>query len=461
MAARDIGFLGWMALTGVLLLAMALFSGHVRRMPVSPALIYLVAGVVLGPFALGWLDLDLVATARVTERVTEVAVIVSLFVGGLKLRLPLRDPAWHAAYRLAGPLMLLCIAGVAGLARVIYGLGPAECLLIGSILAPTDPVLASSVAVSDSRDHDRLRYGLSGEAGLNDGMAFPWVVFALAWGTHGKLDGWVGEWLLARLLWGVPAALALGYLLGHVVGRFATWLLTRQRESRAPNDLLLLALVCLSYVLAEAIEAWGFLAVFAAGVGLRRAEVHVVHSTPHPDHVPDSSRRGELTHPPAEHLVGASMAPGALEQPAIAAGVLVSESLSFGETLERLIEFVLVSFIGVALSSHWDARALLLALGLMFVVRPLCATLALAGAPVSRDQRRLMGWLGVRGVGSFYYLSYAIEHGLEPGVARLAAAATLWVTATSIVLHGVTAGPLLDRYQRKLESAAAPELPLS
>jgi NhaP-type Na+/H+ or K+/H+ antiporter len=195
-----------MALAGVLLLVMALSSGHVRRMPVSPALIYLVVGAILGPLGLRWLRLELLKLPGLVERgVTEVAVIVAPFVGGLKLRLPLRGAAWHAAYRLAGPVMSFSIAGVALVAYVLFAVEGAVCLLIGAVLAPTDPVLASNVAVSDSRDHDRLRYGLSGEAGLNDGMAFPFVVFALTWLTMGHVGSWVGSWAIERLIWGVPA----------------------------------------------------------------------------------------------------------------------------------------------------------------------------------------------------------------------------------------------------------------
>jgi sodium/hydrogen antiporter len=385
------------------------------------------------------------------ERVTEVSVIVALFIGGLKLRLPLRDPAWYAAYRLAGPLMLLSIAGVALVADLLFPLSAAACLLFGAVLAPTDPVLASSVAVNDSRDRDRLRYGLSGEAGLNDGMAFPFVVFALTWLVERHVGSWVVSWALERVLWGVPAALGLGHVMGHAVGRMAIWLRARDPQSNAPNDLLILALICLSYVLAEQLGAWGFLAVFAAGVGLRHAEVRVVRSNPHPDHVPaDDSDAGPASHPPAEYLVSATMAPEVLNEPAVAAGVLVAESLSFGETLERLIEFVLVLCVGVALVSHWEPRALVLGAALLFVIRPLGAALILIGTPTSPAQRWLMGWFGVRGVGSLYYLSYALTRGLDGEAARIAVATTLWVIAASIVLHGMSAAPLITRYQRAL-----------
>ena len=212
-------------------------------------------------------------------------MIISLFVGGLKLRLPLRDPAWVAAFHLAGSVMLATIVGVALFARLILGLDTATALLLGAVLAPTDPALASTVSVNDAADHDRMRYGLSGEAGLNDGLAFPFVVFALLWGDHGGAGSWIGGWVMHRLVWAIPAGLLLGYALGKGVGWLAIWLRSRQRDTAAPNDFLALALIALSYVVAQSIGAWGFLAVFAAGVGLRHAELKVVAETSHPDPV--------------------------------------------------------------------------------------------------------------------------------------------------------------------------------
>lgn len=272
------------------------------------------------------------------------------------------------------------------------------------------------------------------------------------------MGGWAGTWVLERLIWGVPVALGLGHALGHALGRLAIWLRAREPESNAPNDLLMLALICLSYVLAEQAGAWGFLAVFAAGVGLRRAEIQVVRGNPHPDHLRTGNEDDiPASHPPAEHMVAASVEPRALNEPAVAAGVLVAESLSFGETLERLIEFVLVLLIGVALSSHYEPRALLLGAALLLVVRPLATALLLIGTKTSSAQRCLMAWFGVRGVGSLYYVSYALSHGLEGEAARVAVDTTLTVTAISIILHGVTAAPLISRYQRGLERQAARE----
>lgn len=225
------------------------------------------------------------------------------------------------------------------------------------------------------------------------------------------------------------------------------------RHAPATSDFLALSFIALSYVLAELVHAWGFLAVFAAGVGLRAAEVAIVHASPHPE----VAQRGEVdprSHPPAEDLVSAKVREEALEQPAVAAGVTVSESLSFGDTAERSLELLLVGLVGVSLFHHWDRRAIPVALVLFFVVRPLCARLVLLGTPTSPTQRWLIGWFGVRGIGTLYYLAYCLNRPSGAALAEAILDITLSVVALSVVAHGVSARPLLTWYERRLGSRA-------
>lgn len=445
-------FLEWTALISGVLLLMALASSYVRHLPVTTSAVYLAVGLTLGPMGFELVSLDVLESSDYVERVTEVAVIVALFVGGLKLRLTWRDPAWYAAFALAGPVMVLTIAGIAAVAHLGLGLPIAASLLLGAILAPTDPVLASAVAVSDAEDKDRMRYGISGEAGLNDGMAFPFVVLALAWGPEGGAGTWLFEWAGHRLLWAVPAALVLGLVLGRLVGRLAILLRARQRDATAPSDLLALALIGVAYVSAEAIGAWGFLAVFAAGLGLRAAEVHTVTESPHPDaDLTAIAANDDVVHPPAEAMIVAQVSESELEEPAVAAGVLVSETLSFGDTVERLVEVGLLVAVGIALGTYWDVRAVPIALLLFFVIRPLAARAVLTVTPTTAPQRWLMGWFGIRGIGSLYYLGYALQHGVSGETARDLVGLTISVIALSVVIHGVTAQPLLSRYERSLD----------
>ncbi|MBU2014192.1 MAG: sodium:proton antiporter [Gammaproteobacteria bacterium] len=433
---------------------LALASAFLRWLPITTSLIYLGFGVLIGQLGIGLWEMEFLHIAGWMEHLTEVAVLVSLFVSGLKLRMPLRHPAWKSAYVLAGPVMLACIGGVTLLCSYVFGLSWGVAVLIGAILAPTDPVLASLVQVNDARDSDRLRYGLSGEAGFNDGTAFPFVVFGLMLIAQGQLEAdWVGEWALHRLLWAVPAGLLIGFLLGKLVGRVAIYLRARHTDTAmSPNDSLALALIALAYVGAELAGAWGFLAVFAAGLGLRHAEIAAADDSATPSE--------ELINDAVPHLAEGGLAPRALSlddrqlgQPRVAAGVLMGDVLAFGGQLERSLEVLLVTMLGVLVSVHWDWRAVPLGLALFLLIRPLSVMLLMPRRYLDRGQCLTAGWFGIRGIGSLYYLSYAVTHGLLPDEAQTIIGLVLSVVALSIVLHGLSTQPLLRRYERSRGAA--------
>lgn len=440
-------FVNWIAFTGGLLLIMAFSSAYLRRLPVTSAVIYLAIGLAVGPAGWNLIRIDFIKEKVVIEHFTEIAVIVSLFVGGLKLRLPLTDPAWTAAFRLAGPVMLATIAGVAAFAHLILGLDWPVALLLGAVLAPTDPVLAGMVTVDNARDQNRVRYGLSGEAGFNDGAAFPFVIFSLMWIGQDQVASWAGSWALHRLAWAVPAGLLIGYLLGKCVGLLAIRLRSRHPTSGAPGDFLALALIAVSYSGAEVCGAWGFLAVFAAGLGFRRSELATVL-----DHLPAGQEAAGMagnrdTHPPAEELAVRTDAAVESKHPTRAAGHIVAEITSFGETAERLLEMMLVLVLGICLPLHWDWRAVPVAIALFMIVRPFASLLFLCKSPTRLSQRLLIGWFGIRGAGSLYYLAYALNHGTTDrpeGIVGI----TLSVVALSVAVHGITT-PLLDIYARR------------
>jgi Kef-type K+ transport system membrane component KefB len=262
----------WYVVVGLLLVGMALSGTLPRRLPLSTALIYLAAGVALGPVGLGLIRLDPLAGAGFLERFAEVAVIVSLFTAGLKLRLPLRDPLWRIAARLAFGSMSLTVGLIALVGTFLLGLPLGASVLLGAVLAPTDPVLASDVQVEAPTDRDPLRFALTGEAGLNDGTAFPFVMLGLGLlGMHEiGVFGW--RWLVVDLLWAVAAGLGIGWGLGALVARLVLYLRRAHREAVGTDDFLALGLISLSYGLALLAHAYGFLAVFAAGLALRHLE---------------------------------------------------------------------------------------------------------------------------------------------------------------------------------------------
>jgi NhaP-type Na+/H+ or K+/H+ antiporter len=446
-----VSFNAWLLLVGALVLCLALCSAWIRRSPISVTSLYLGIGVALGPWGVDLLSLDVPRASTWLEHTTEILLVVSLFIGGLRLRLPPSHPTWGPVYRLAAPLMILTIIGVAAFCHFVLGLNPALALLVGAILAPTDPVLAGEVTVGHAGDRDRLRYALSGEAGLNDGAAFPFVVLSLLLLHTGATTENLTTWALHRVAWAVPAALICGFVLGRLVGRVAIALRSRNQETAAPTDFLALALILLAYASAEAIGAWGFLAAFAAGVGLRAAEKGTVEESPHPD-----ARAEEEPHPPAETLVEPNTVTSQeMQQPAVAAGVLVAEVFTFGDTIERLVEALLVVLIGISLASHWDVRGFVLGLVLIAIIRPPLTMLCLAGSALSGVQRALIGWFGIRGIGSLYYLAYACTHGLSMDAGGEVAGLVITAVTTSIVVHGVSCQPLMEWYERRNPSREA------
>lgn len=415
-------------------------------MPVSTAALYLGIGCLLGPWGLDLVRLSIGSKPSEFEHVTEMAVVLSLFVGGLRLRLTPDHSKWRPAYVLASVAMILTIAGIAAVGWSLFGLTPAMALLVGAMLAPTDPVLAGAVTVGHSQDQDRLRFALSGEAGLNDGLAFPFVYLALALVVRPPAPHWIGSWVLLNVIWAIPGGLAIGYVLGRAIGRAAIAVRTRHRDTAAPTDFLVLALIALAYSVAQSLHALGFLAVFAAGVGLRGSERRTVEESPHP------SMQGTPAehHPPAEVLVSdKSVGEHELAQPAMAAGVLVSEVFTFGDIIEGLLEALLVVMVGVSLATYLTVSGVMMGLLVLFIIRPISVYLSTLGSHISRLQRALISWFGIRGIGSLYYLAYALP--CLPGSSRAAGLGSLVLStvAVSVVAHGITAQPLMTWYERE------------
>jgi NhaP-type Na+/H+ or K+/H+ antiporter len=440
-------FIVWVAVLGAVLLTLALTSSYLRWMPVTTSAVCLVLGVVIGPAALGLLNLNTDDASSWMEHLTEVAVLFSLFVCGLKLRLPLKDKNWRIAFGLAGPVMVLTIAAVCLLLHYGFQLSWGASVLIGSILAPTDPVLAALVQVNDARDDDSVRFGLSGEAGLNDGIAFPFVILGLLLLQHDGNPGWISDWVLQKLLWAVPAGLLLGYWMGRGIGRITLSMSIKNDDSTlSPNDYLALALIALAYVGAESIHAYGFLSVFAAGLGLRQAEVKTTGDDPVPaEHLVQPVVGHQNVDP--QHAIHGDTEK--LEVNQVAAGIMMSDMLSFGGLVERAMEVFLVTLLGVVLIAHWDWRALPIGAVLFCLIRPICVGIMPWGGLLQRRQRLLIGWFGIRGIGSLYYLFYALNHGLSPSVATVCTDLTLSVVALSILIHGISTQPILARYEQR------------
>ncbi|MBS0882561.1 cation:proton antiporter [Pantoea sp. JGM49] len=432
-------FLAWTAATGGLLLLMSLASGWIHRGPVTAFGLYLFAGILCGPWLLNLLQLDILGHAELAAHLTEIAMAASLFITGLKLRVPLTAHAWRLGGRLAFPAMLLTVGGMTLLVHWMTGFDWALSLAFGAIVAPTDPVLASLISVNDARDDDALRVALSSEAGMNDGSALPLLMLALLMMQSDTLSiSHLSEWALRDGLWAIGGGVAIGYLLGRLIGQLATQLRSAHQDI-APNDFLALALIALSYAAAQAVDASGFLATFAAGVGLRRAELRVVK------HYPQDELSEEEQYLPAEARVNPNqrLAHGGSGM-VKSMGLVVGDALSFGDTIERLLAAGLMVVLGITLAHHWNLTGIGLALLLFVVVRPLAVWITTWRCEIPLMRRLLIGWLGIRGIGSINYIAYAWVHGMRGPQAEQMVDMALTLVVCSIVLHGITVTPLLN-----------------
>jgi sodium/hydrogen antiporter len=339
---------------------------------------------------------------------------------GLALNRPIGFRSWASPWRLLGITMIVCIAVMTALGVGLLGLGLAAALLLAAALAPTDPVLAGEVHVAepaedpDDSGEDEPRFALTSEAGLNDGLAFPFTYLALGVAAAGALTWNVAaHWLAVDLGWRLAAGVGMGLAVGWMLRKlFFSTPAEPLRLAEHAEGFVALAATFLAYGVAEMIEGYGFLAVFVCACTIRAGErSHGYHRVLH----------------------------------------------NFIEQIERLLTVIVLLLLGGAIS-----RGLLAALqpidiavvvGFLLVVRPVTAWLALAGGRTGRLERLAIAFFGVRGIGSLFYIAYALGHGSFEQADRLWAIAGLTV-ATSVLLHGVTATPAMSLLDRTRERVA-------
>jgi NhaP-type Na+/H+ or K+/H+ antiporter len=400
-----------LAVLGVAVVAAAVLPNLLARVPISMPIVFVAAGMLL--FSL---PIDIEAPLPTdggdtnwAERLTELVVIVSLMGAGLKLRRPIGWRAWASTWRLLGIAMPITIGAIALLSGIGLGMPLATAILLGAVLAPTDPVLASDVQLAgpggtdetaEEDADDEVRFALTSEAGLNDGLAFPFTNLAIAMAGGGSwLLGWVAEDVALKLTVG----LAAGYVLGRIISYLAFGLPARWRLARTGQGFVSVGATLLVYGVTELAHGYGFLAVFVAAVVIRRSELdHEYHEALH----------------------------------------------DFAETLERLASVVFLLLLGGsavdgALGALTPA-GVAVGLAIVLVIRPVAGYVSLAGAGLDHRVRRAISFFGIRGMGTVYYLAHAVTEERFPQALEVWAVA-IFVIIASIVVHGVTATPALAR----------------
>lgn len=359
---------------------------------------------------------DPMAHGELVTHLTEVCVIISLMGAGLALDRPFGRLRWSTTWRMLAVAMPLSILGLTLLGLWLLGLSLAAAVLIAATLAPTDPVLASEVRVGEPADQkedadkeDEVRFGLTSEAGLNDGLAFPFVYLAIALSVVGTSpDAWFPQWFGVDVLWRIGVGLVLGFAAGKVFARI--FFSTRHESVRLSNHsegFVALAATFLAYGVTEMVEGYGFIAVFVCAVTIRAAEhTHGYHRILH----------------------------------------------TYVEQLERLLTVVILVLLGGAI-----ARGLLAGIGwpevalaamFLLLVRPLAGWLGLLGGTTGPRERIAISFFGIRGIGSLYYLAYALGKGEFGGQASQLWALVGLVVAASVVLHGATTAPVMNWLDR-------------
>lgn len=411
------------AAIGIATLIAALLPRLLGRLPVSMPMVFVGAGV--AAFALFPVlpDPDPTEHSFVALHLTEVCVIVSLMGAGLAINRAFSWRTWSTTWRLLAITMPLSIVAVALLGWWGLGLGAASALLLAAALAPTDPVLASEVQVSEpltddeQGDDDEARFAVTSEAGLNDGLAFPFTYAAIAVSIAGIApSGWLGQWLLIDVAWrlsvGVLVGLGVGWLLRRL---FFSSLSQRLGFAEKADGFIALAATFLAYGAAEAAEGYGFIAVFVCACTIRAAEkAHGLHSVLH----------------------------------------------TFVEQVERLLTVAVLILLGGAVArgllESLTMPDFLLAAAVLLVIRPLAGWIGLTPGKTGPRERGVIAFFGVRGVGSLFYIAYALQNGEFPGGERLWAIVSL-VILGSIVIHGIAATPamaVLDRRRRRAQQRA-------
>lgn len=423
----------WYIVVGLVFVGVSLAASFIRRMPLTTAIPYLVIGWIIGPHGFALLQIDLVRDAHIIQVLAEIAIIISVFNAGLALRADWSNRIWSPVVRLAFGSMALTVIFIALIGVYLLHLSWGAALLLGGILSPTDPVLASDVQLERPYNPNPLRFALTGEAGLNDGSAFPFVMLGLGLlALPGGHTGW--QWIGIDVIWGVLGAIAVGFAIGTVISRYVLHLRLHHGQALGLGYFLTPGLIALSYGVAHLVHVFGFLAVFATGLAVRRVEFRYTGQ--------------DLSEDLTEIAVSPSRREQLATDPQKAPIYLLQSLLTFTGQLEKIGEAVIVVLVGSLFFVDVFSRDLLWFAPLLFlVVRPLSVRIGMIGCNFSSSDRLMVEWFGIRGIATLYYLAFLALHSLPPRLMEMFSSLAFSVIAISILVHGITVTPLMNYHE--------------
>ncbi|GAB3536761.1 cation:proton antiporter [Pontibacter brevis] len=402
-----------MTVIGLAALSMTWVPTLMEKTPFSYPIVYLLLGIVIYLLPLGLPSPDPIWREDYVVRITELSVIISLMGTGLKIRRKFGFKRWRIPLRLVSITMLLSIAAIAFLGWSVLGFSVAGAVLLGAVMAPTDPVLAEQVQVGPPNDEeeDVVRFSLTAEAGLNDGSAFPFtwlaVVLAISAGTG---SDWFTGWLLRDLVYRIVVGAGAGYLIGRALAYLIFSLPKKTNFPKAQHGFLSLSATLATYGITELLHGYGFIAVFVAGLTVSNFEEE------------------------SEYNV---------------------EMHDFVNQVERITMVILLVLFGGSLVTgildYLTWQGALIGIIFLFLIRPITALPSMLGTYSTLKEKMAVCFFGIRGIGSFFYLSFALDKVGLPEANELWSVVA-FIVMVSIVLHGVTATKvinMLDLERRK------------
>lgn len=396
---------------GFAALMMAWMPAITAKTGISYSIIYVVAGALLYSFFDFLPKPDVDRYEEYAVHLTEIVVIISLMGTGLKIDQPFSFRNWRVPFRLVIITMVLGIALVSLMGWWFFKFDWPSALLLGAVLAPTDPVLASDVQVGPPQEEkvDNVKFSLTAEAGLNDGTAFPFVWLAITLAIMaGNGNASIQEWLLMDVFYRVIAGVASGFILGKILGYLIFDLPEKRKFLLTRDGFIAIAATLLVYGLTELIHGYGFIAVFVCAITMRAYErQHKFHRKLH----------------------------------------------EFTDQIERIIlAIVLILFGGILVTGILDKLTWQMALGsfaFILVIRPLTALLALQERVLHVKEKAAISFFGIRGIGSFFYLAFALNQTWFNFGKEIWAMVSFTVLI-SILIHGFTAAFTLRKLEEQL-----------